>query len=137
MALYLYAQSQVLPISKLPGSSFGATLTFTYQGPAITVWVGIGLCFAEFLGHGSNLYYAMIQKSIPTCVTVTNQSAIVTGLIPLTAQMPSTYDAELFISKTQPAVGAKAPNDFNINSHDEDVYTIAGSDFKLLAAVYS
>jgi hypothetical protein len=124
-------------VSKLPGSTFGATLTFTYQGPAITVWVGIGLAFAEAIGHNNNLYYAMIQKSIPACSSPTIQTALVNSTIPSNAQVPSTYDAQKFISKTQPVVGAVAPDDFGINNWDDDVYSIAGSNFSGLSAVYT
>jgi len=128
--------SQALPIVKMPGDSFGADLSFTYQGPAITVWVGIGLAFAELIGHNPMLYFAMKQVSLPACATATPQTVTVTGTIPTTAQVPSTYDAQKFISKAQPQVGAQPPNDFGVNNWDDDVYSIPGQQFANLSAVY-
>jgi len=128
--------SQALPIVKMPGDAFGADLSFSYQGPAITVWVGIGLAFAEAIGHNPCLYFAMKQVSLAACASPTNQVVTVTGTIPSTAQVPSTYDAQKFISKTQPVAGQQPPNDFGVNNWDDDVYSIPGQQFGSLAAVY-
>jgi hypothetical protein len=128
--------SQALPIVKMPGDSFGADLSFTYQGPAVTVWAGIGLAFAEAIGHNPCLYFAMKQVSLPACASPTNQSVTVTGTIPTTAQVPSTYDAQKFISKTQPVSGQQPPNDFGVNNWDDDVYTLPGQQFGAITAVY-
>ena len=124
---------QSLPVVKMPGDSFGADLSFSYQGPAITVWVGIGLAFAELVGHNPILYFAMKQVSLPACASPTTQTVTVTGTIPTSAQVPSTYDAQRFISKTQPVAGQQPPNDFGVNNWDDDVYSIPSQQFSAFA----
>jgi len=137
MILYTILGSPPQPISKNPGDTFGATITGSYQGPAMTAYVGITLS----LGHGNIVAVAYVQKAFPACSTPTAFSQAVSGVIPTNAPAGQGYDCQVFVSSQIPQVGA-ANADAGCYSGAKGVwfdncYTIATAGFQNLNATFT
>jgi hypothetical protein len=124
-------------LQKNPGDSFGATLTFQHRGQAQQVWVGIGLAYGKSssltgiplldlidnLGHHPPFCFAAKQVSLTADTEFSAYTVDVDDTIPQDVSSGQPLDAQKFISKTQPAAGQVAPDDFGVNNWDDDVFT--------------
>ena len=101
---------------------FSTKLAFEHIGPEITVWIGIGLAYGLFTGHNPPFCYAMSQQVIPADFEWKTYYLEVLGIIPANAQEGKLLDAQRFISNTMPVVGQQPPNDYGVNTWDDEVY---------------
>jgi hypothetical protein len=110
-------------ITKGPGDTFGATLSFQHKGQGLgQVWVGIGLAYGSLVGHDTPFCYAMQQMSIAVHADWTTMSVNVQGTIPSTVVPSKLIDAQRFISNSQPVIGQQPPNPYGVNNWDDEIY---------------
>jgi hypothetical protein len=114
-------------IEKMPGDSFGATVSFSHRGEGVAVWVGIGLAYGLGVGHNPPFCYAMKQMTLDDAYDWTPYSVDVEGRIPEDALSGRLVDVQVFISDSKPVVGQQPPNPWDVNGWiGEDVYSIGG-----------
>ena len=121
-----------MSIIKVPGSDFGTRINYQHIGPAVTVWIGIGLAYGIPTGHNPPFVYAMIQVPIPAALIWTGYYTDVAGVIPMDAEDGKLIDVTRFISIAQPIVGQQPGNDYGINGWDDEVYAIEQTKFQTL-----
>ncbi len=113
-------------LTKIPGATFGAVITFNHRGPAANPWVGIGIAYAQISGHNAPRAYAMAQVAVKADLDWYQYTVTVQGTVPLDTTTGS-QDAQRFISDTQPVVGSQPPNPYGVNNWDDDVYAVVGA----------
>lgn len=107
-------------ITKTPGASCRATITFLHSGGGGSFDVGIGLAPASTFGHNNVTDWYALATVIPNHSTPTNVTVVVNFLWP-TGLADGNYDSLKFI---QVAGGGRDPggNGFLLANWDDDVY---------------
>ena len=146
MTQYAITTRPLGSLQKNPGDGYGATLTFQHRGPVEQVWVGIGIAYGksastagilligliaiiDSLGHHPPFCFAAKQVSLNADPELTTYTVDVDDTLPSDMQPSKSLDAQKFISKTQPAAGQVAPDDFGVNNWDDDVFAAPSTVF--------